>query len=234
MAIRKAFLLIGCIVLSSVLASASACAPGTLTGYISLGAGGCNIGTTSFANFLTLSIPNGATPINPDVIQVTPQTGMSTAGFLFTFNMSAGAGEFFDLRFGFDVADAALLGATGTMTGTSASEDGVVTVIEQFCPDGLFTGVTCSSGAPPTFTLFEIDGVASTTDGVTFPAATFLQVQKDIGIDGGLFGSSAIGTLNNQFEIGAVTAPVPEPGSLYLFTSALSAFAFQRIRRRKS
>ena len=232
MKLRK-FACITLLLFASSIVYASVCSPGTLTDYLSLGSAGCTIGTTGFGNFETLSIPNAATQIDPNLVQVTPGGGPTTPTLLFTFNMSASAGEFFDLNFGFDVTDNFLVGANATMTGTSATDDGVVTVIEEFCPAGVFSP-TCSSGPESAFTLIQIDGFASTTDSAAFAAVASLQVRKDIGIDGGLFGTSALGSLSDEFVLSAATTPVPEPGSIYLFTSAISAFALHRVRRRKS
>ena len=54
------------------LAAPVACSPGTLTDYVALG-DGCTVGGFLFDNFtLGTTLPTGATPISPDVVEVTP------------------------------------------------------------------------------------------------------------------------------------------------------------------
>src|SRR5690349_20114391 len=72
------------------LAAATTCAPSTLDVYISLGAGGCDIGSLNLSNFnlSVLSASGGADPIAPIDISVTPsftpaqfKVNFASAGF---------------------------------------------------------------------------------------------------------------------------------------------------------
>jgi hypothetical protein len=200
-------------------ALAAPCAPGTLQDYIDLAAG-CTIGSATFSNFSELSPPAGATPIPAAAIGVTPIVDPASPGLLLTLNVAATTGEFLDAFFGFQVADT-LGGASATMAGASAGEDGAVTLIEDLCLGAAFVGVACG-GDPVTQILFAIDGDGDTAEATSFPGVGLLGVLADIGVDGGLFGSAGLATATLRFETGAA-GPVPEPPSIFLLWPAIVA-----------
>jgi hypothetical protein len=50
----------------------SSCVSGSLQSYIDVGAGGCDLGAASFSQFALALGQNGATPIDPSQVLVTP------------------------------------------------------------------------------------------------------------------------------------------------------------------
>lgn len=221
-----AVLAIVCMSIHAAPAYAIVCAPGSLQDYVDLSAG-CTIGPVTFSDFVVLSPPAGATPISPTTISVTPLGDPSNPGFVFGVNVVAGAGEFFDVFFGFQVTDS-LIGASLSMDGAAAAGDGAVTVVEDLCAGGVFTGLACS-GDPATMIVFAIEGDTQATENSSLPSASLLGVLADIGVDGGLIGTGQLGTTTLRFETG-VTTTVPEPPSLVVVLAAGIALWFGRRR----
>ena len=111
------------------LAAPVACSPGTLTDYVTLG-DGCTVGGFLFDNFtLGTTLPTGATPISPDVVEVTPVP----SGLAFGVDVTADAGELLEILFGYDVSHPAIAGARLAMSGASATGDAAVTAVKNFC-----------------------------------------------------------------------------------------------------
>lgn len=226
---RSAVVAVAAMLCLSILAPqafAAACAPGSLQDYIDLGAG-CTIGALTFSDFVELSPPAGATPISPTTITVTPLADSSNAGFVFGVGVVAVAGQFFDAFFGFLVTDS-LVGASLAMDGAAATGDGAVTVVEDLCAGGVFSGLACS-GDPSTMIVFAVEGDSQTTENSSFPSVALLGVLADIGVDGGVIGTGALETVTLRFETGVTTA-VPEPPSFVLFAAAGIAAWFSRRR----
>jgi hypothetical protein len=195
-------------------ASALPCLPGTLSDYVALGAGGCSIGSTAFADFAVEPFPGFAVDLDPGTILLTPITG----GFALSADEAvvAGPGDFFGLRFLFHVEDPDGLDGGTIRLGESRVE-----------PDGVNTAVL-DAGAFGTAIAFDVgDGLpelVASFDGFS----TFFDVFVEFGIDAGIGGTASLGP-----DLGSVTfdvpVGVPEPPALLLWVLGLIALK-RRIR----
>ena len=208
-------------------AGAAACAPGTLQGYIDLGATGCTAGAVLFADFRLESGQSFATPIDPTQVQVTPTSTANASALLLTFSSSAAAGELFESFFHFDASASGLVAAVVALAGASAAGDGVVTATQDVCPDGSFlpgVPIGCPSAAASSIT-FVSDSGSLLADGASFAGASFFDVFADVAADGGLSGSAALGSVTLSFTA------IPEPSMAALLATGLVFFARSRVRR---
>jgi hypothetical protein len=225
--VRFTLLTAGLLLAMSGRALAAPCVPGNLTNYLAVGS--CSIDSATFSAFnLVTPLPSGATPISTDTISVTPFNTASGVGFLFGFDVRADAGILRELLFGYQVSATGLTGAGLAMTGASATDDGVVTAVQDVCVNGTFaTPPTGCSGTPRSNLAFQIDGDQQLTSALLFPPTALLAIVNDIAVDGGLLGFATLGgTVANAFT---VTAAVPEPASLLLFGTGLTMLS--RLRR---
>lgn len=214
------------------IAAAAPCVPGTLQDYFDL-VDGCEIGVTSFSDFHDVAGPAGSTPIDPTLIQVTPNGSASHPALLFTLNQAVTAPDFLDNVFHFLVTGApgvGFRGARAALTGASASGDGAVTLVEDLCVGGIFfpfVGPIGCSSLPDLLIPFATEAFSDTDVGTTFffPVG-LLDVYADFGIDGGLSGAAALVSATLAFAV------VPEPPVLVLLTLALAALAVAARRRR--
>jgi hypothetical protein len=202
--------------------AAPVCVVGTLDSYVALGAGGCSIGSSTFADFSATSMLGGATPILPASVTVIPS---SIPALDFALVVSAGAGDLFDILIHYSVTGG-LFGANSLdLSGASAGGDGVVLAIEDACIGGTYAGpIFGCSGSPVTLIALKtaIDSIPTAT--ATFPVTSFVDVFTEITIDGGLSGMARLdGAVRNAF--------VPEPSTVLLIGSALSALLARRQRR---
>lgn len=216
---------------SALPAAASSCVPGTLQTY--LGAGPCMIGGATFDDFSLLPLAFGSSPIDASLIQVTPLSAANQVGF--RFGVIASTTDVFETFFHYSVAGAGLTRATLQMAGSVASGDGVVTAVQDVCVGGSFPGglpVGCP-GAAVSNIVFEIEGDNDLDESSSFAAATFLDVDNDLFIDGGLAGSAALaGSITNLFDIQAQPTAVPEPATGLLLVTGLGAIVRRRLQRR--
>lgn len=205
---------------------AAPCFPDSLAGYIGLGSTGCQIGTSTFSDFSAGPSFFGGVAISPSTILVSPL--LTATGFDFAIARSAGAGQVLGVAIGYTASGSQFLQAQLSMTGSAATGDGVVTVIEDLCLGGTFVSnpANCSN-PPPVSLVIAQDFLGPTGPDVTplNPGSSFFDVFTDITIDGGLSGSSSVNTVRNQFA-------VPEPSSVLLIGSGLVALFMARARIR--
>jgi hypothetical protein len=201
------------------------CAPGTLTDYVNLGSDGCTIGDKVLFDFIDLTIPNGAVPIDFASIFVTPVSSEFVAELRFAVDGSAGPHQFLDAHFAYSVTTNGfpMVGLRLEMTGASATGDGATTVITDACIGDVFNFDVCFADTATLITAATaFDAV--TSDETTFPPTNTLGVANDIGIDGGLGGSARLGTVVNHIS------EVPEPATLLLCAAGLIAAVWLRRR----
>jgi hypothetical protein len=206
--------------------AAPLCASNTLAGYI--GAGACSIDGLTFSNFgLVTPLPTGATPIPASLITVTPFNNSSGIGFSFGFDVGADTFDLNEILFGYQVSGAFLTGASLGLSGASATDDGVVTGVQDVCVGGVFSpgSLLGCSGVPRSNVVFAIDGDQQLSSSLLLASSTLLGIVNDIAIDGGTGGSAALrGNVTNAF------AAVPEPTTLFLVGSGITLLLRQRRR----
>lgn len=231
-------------------AAAAACTTGTLGDYVGLGAAGCDIsadgGSIHVGDFAVLPGPAAATPIDATAISVAPLLGAGFPGLLFGGPVSAAAGQFLDIVFGFTVSGSGLSRAS-LLLADSPAPNGIVTAVENLCADGSFSnGPGTCSNMEFAQTVFASDLLALPGDesaSTTFPLAALLGVVVDIGVEGfsdpttvttltdvgagAAAGPAQFGSLAARFE----PARVPEPATAGL---ALLALGLVGASRRKS
>ena len=227
-ACRSALLAAACVLLLAGRSQAAPlCANGSLTSYLS--AGSCSIGAATFSDFnLVTPLPTGATPIATDQVTVMPFSTPSTVGFNFLFNVSASTAVLNELLFGYNATVQSFTNATLAMAGASATDDGVVTAVQNVCVGGTYTTGTLNGcgGTEHANIVFAIDGDQLLTSAVLFAATTTLGIVNDIAVDGGTFGSAALsGSVTNSFNF------VPEPTTGVLLATGLAWFLRARSRR---
>jgi hypothetical protein len=131
---------------------------------------------------------------------------------------------------GYSVTSPSFNVANLAMSGSDATADGVVTVIQDLCLGGTFITdpTTCTGSLLSQIVLEdELGPIGPST--LTFPSVeSFFDVFADITIDGGTFGSAELnGTVRNQYGV------VPEPTSMLLMGSGLLGMAARQVRRRR-
>jgi hypothetical protein len=226
---KSSVLLVALLALTRTIAfAAPACLPGSLQDYINLGPGGCSIGDAQFFDFVDLGPLSGATPVLPDAVAVIPFGGPYNAGFDFALGVAAGPGEFLESRFSYTLQTLFPMvgGASLGMAGSSATGDGVTTVVEDFCLGEAFIFDFCFAGTS-TLIVFDIGTDQSLSQQLGLPLLTTVGMMKDIAVDGGLSGSASVATVRNQFSL------VPEPDSVLTMGLGLLAIACFVARRRR-
>jgi hypothetical protein len=197
-------------------AFAGLCVPGTVTDYVSLGSGGCTIGSLSFSNFSVEAFPSATAQIDPSGVVLIP----SSDGFVLSSDeLSAQAGELLGLRFLFLLNAPQLIGGTVALGERTVTENGAITSILSADSAGVAIAFDIGLDAEP---------VASFTSA----PSSFFDVFVELGIDGGTFGAATMGpNLGSVSFASQATVPVPEPGVLWLMlSSALSLLLLRRPR----
>ncbi len=211
-----------------ICSAAPACASGTLTSYVGLGAGGCTIGTSTLFNFQVLPGTAGATEILPGGVLISPLSGPSSVGLTTLTSVTSSAGQILESLFTYRISGSSYVASMITLSNSSETGDGAVTGLQNFCTGGVFgpdgvSGCTGSAGG-----LVTVDG-AQNTDGGTFGAVSMLSVTNDLTIDGGIAGSASGGRFVDQFA--TLTASVPEPFTFWFTAGGLALLAARRIQR---
>jgi hypothetical protein len=212
-------------VCASILAAAP-CVPGSLQDYIDLGSAGCTIGPSLFSSFEALPLLPGAAAIAPFAIMVAPEDVPLRPTLRLDLTRSAGPAEILQTFFQFNVSDGALIGKQLSMSGSGASGDGVVTVVEELCMGGPFPASVFAgcAQAPETLVLFQIEGDSVTAVRAPLATADFLGVRMDITIDGGPAGTATLAGVTNRFE------SIPEPSGALVMLSGLATLWVARRR----
>ena len=206
----KQFLSLVSLILAIVSGSyAAPCGTGSLASYIALGSDGCTIGANTLFDFRTLSGIAGATPISSGAVTLAPLGGNFDPGLSAAVNTTANAGTLLEALFTYKITGNFYTGDSISLTNSSASQDGAVTGIQNFCAGGTFgsSGVTgCTGLAGNLLTLVGVQNQDSTL----FGPVTLLSVTNDFTLDGGSAGSASGGTLTNRFTA------VPEPATFFV------------------
>jgi hypothetical protein len=207
-------------------ASAAPCVPGTLQSYIALGGTGCDLGVLDVAGFAIVPGQSFATPIDPALVQVAPGGTPQSPTLILTLGSNAGAGQLLESIFRFSVSASFDLTGVGVALGAaSASGDGAVTAVLDVCAGGSFfptLPLGCTGSEAATAIAFAIADEAGLAELATVAGAGFFDVFADITIDGGLAGSSSLGSATLSF--------VPEPSTALLVVLGLAFFAVRRHR----
>ena len=200
-----------------------ACVPGTLTSYISLGAGGCYIGNDQVSGFQPLSAFSGASAISPDAVAVTPSGSDANPTLMFDLTSTAQVNTPTETRFTYLLTANNITGSTISISGSTAGGDGGVTYAQNLCGAGVFAadGVSGCTGADSSLVVLN-----SGSDQITFPGVSFLHISDDLTIDAGLAGSASGAHFVDQFTVGAGGSAVPEPGMFPVLLLSMAAVLY--------
>ena len=188
------------------LVSAAPCVPGTLASYIALGAGGCTIGSSVLANFTQGSALNGAVNIPLAGLDVFPAGGAANPGIVVTGNISAGNGQVFSALINYTITGNTYTNDTITLSNTTATGNGGVTDIQNFCVNGNFQAPSFASGCPMgqgSGSPLVVIGNGSETASVT---ATSLGITHNLEIDSGNTGTASGAVIIDQFGTSGVSS----------------------------
>jgi hypothetical protein len=195
---------------------AAPCASGNLASYETTP---CNIGGLNFSGFDY--IPAGSAPAAKDVT-VTPITGGSEIGLLFSAAWLAGPGQTED----------SLILYSANCVGCSIAD----LVLGLVFGGASGTGIASAGEASMNPVLSLITTPSQPTDMITFskPVGS-LSLAKDIALIGG-DGVAHISAVSNLFSLSGTTPPIPEPSLLLLCLGlcALVPVARRRFGRKVS
>jgi hypothetical protein len=214
---------------------AAPCGTNSLATYITLGAGGCQIGGNTFFDFGAGPSFAGGTAISPSLIQVVPSDLASGPQLNFQFNGTASSPQLLGIAIAYSISGSALNGAFLSLTGASASDEGVVTVVEDICRGGTFATnpSNCSTPSPVTLVTAQDSTGPTGPDTRAFTVNSFFDVFVELTLDGGPSGTATMGipgdgpgTATSQFT----RAAVPEPTTFSLVGCGLLALWALRQR----
>lgn len=209
------FLAAGMLVSISPCATAGTCTSGSLASYISLGSGGCTIGTNTLYDFQTVNGTAGATEISAQDVTISPAGGNYNPGFTASVSQLASANNELETIFTYRIAGSTYVGDSIMLSGSSQTGDGGVTDVQDFCGGGTFgaDGLTGCTGLPGS--LLTLDGTQN-QDSTGLEPAGLLSVTDDFTLDGGLAGSATGGKFTDRFSA------VPEPLTYWLTALGLA------------
>lgn len=213
----------GCLTLD---VHANPCVAGSLASYVSLGAGGCTIGTNVVSSFVVYSSGTfGATELPASAVSIQPSGGAANPQLAFTVNEQTP--PFLETFFTYQISGNPYTQSQIDLSNSSETVDGAVTDIQNICEDGHFgpDGVTGCPGVSDS--LLTLDGVIN-TDSTGLSALSFLSVTDDFTLDPGLAGSASGGVFTDQFT---ASTTVPEPKMTLLLGALGLALAATRKRR---
>jgi hypothetical protein len=226
----KKLILLMCVLLgTSAIALAGSCPTATLDNYLGSGFS-CDISDKTFSNWLWAPTQTGGAGIIPATgVLVTPLP-LAPPGFVASFAGRAGAGQTQDALFGFTVMTngAPITDASLTMFGAQVFGDGSVTIGEDLCSDDLWSD-GCAHGTILHLStcLSDVISCNKITDHIDFTGEQFIDVRKDIELNGGANGAAFLSDVEEHFSQGTV----PEPSSILLFGSGILGLA--GVMRRK-
>ena len=207
-----------------------ACLTQTLNNYVGPPPISCDISDKTFSNWLWAPSQTGGAGIIPaNGVLVTPEPlPANNPGFLLSFAGFAAAGQTQDALFGVTVTTngALITDMTLNMLGAGVFGDGSVTIFEDVCSDALWSN-GCLGGQ-----IFHMSTCLSLvipcdklSDHIDFTGEHFLDVRKDIELNGGTNGFAFLSGVEERFS------QTPEPGSIVLFGSGVLGLA--GVLRRK-
>ena len=211
--------------------AAPLCVTGSLTSFIALGSGGCEVGDLQFFGFASLTAPPGSTALAPGAITVSPNTS-GGPGLLFTLSgANSSSVAILDARLGFDVTPVAgarnrISDSTLTQNGGTATGSGGVTGVETICVGSAITATGACPGTLASRNLgtFAIAGLTGTTDNLVFGPTGLAGIVGDFSAGGGPNGTAAV----TSFGINISESAVPEPATVLLTGCALLGLGFGR------
>ncbi len=212
---------------------ANPCVAGSLATYVSLGAGGCTIGTNVVSSFVVYSSgTTGATELSTSAVSIAPSGGDTDPQLQFTVNESVDTPPMLETFFTYQISGNPYNESQIDLTGSSETGEGAVTDLQNLCADGTFgpDGVDGCTGTPNS--LLTLDG-AINTNSTPLSVVSFLSVTDDLTIDPGPpgTGSASGAVFTDQFTAGTTT--VPEPALTVLPGALLFALAALRKRRQQ-
>ncbi len=228
---RTLFGLLTLVLVSSVALAAPVCVTQSLSDYMAL-ADGCTVGANTFSNF-TFSNSNwagdatwSAARLSSSQITVTPSVtvydGVTAVVFTFSgpFLLPSGSGMHeYDVNYNLLAAGNWLSGNDLLIGAAVGAAPTSVTLNEDKCVDGTFTGESCSG----TVYSLAADGAGGTADVIFTSKGTALEVHNKFILVGIGEGAKGVESFANSFEI-------PEPLSLILVGSGLLGLGLLRRR----
>jgi len=161
--------------------------------------GGCTIGSNVLANFTQGSALNGTVNISLAGLSVFPAGGASNPGIVVTGYITAGSGQVFSALINYTITGSTYTSDTITLSNTTATGNGAVTDIQNFCLNGDFQAPSFASGCPvgqgagsPLVVIGNGNATASFT-------ATSLGITHNLEIDSGITGTASGAVIIDQF-----------------------------------
>ncbi len=215
---------------TSLASAAPVCTSGSLASFIALGSGGCMIGTNTLSGFQALPGLGGATVISPSNITITPIGGTTNPGITAMTNLTATTGQIFDALITYMLSGNLYTSDSINLTNATASGNGAVTDIQNFCAGGTFgpNGVSGCTGTAGS--LLVLGGPGTNTNQTNLSPVGKLTITHNFTVDSGGNGSASGATVTDQF---AATSSIPEPATYVLAGLGLALAAFRKLRSAK-